>query len=167
MACPAGYGARAPPSLTAEPTIETEKKEFDSSSETTAVSVENLPPITLYPPAAEPDILKKQIMPEPIVLFISGEYAILYQWLKYGLARGSVDHSDFGARVFQRVITTVRYLNTVVYGTRKEKEAITRIIHRYHSRVKGSGDGKGGAYYADDPELHRYVQLRLSPFTVN
>ena len=29
-------------------------------------------------------------MPEPIVLMISGEYAILYQWLKYGLARGSV-----------------------------------------------------------------------------
>ena len=86
MACPAGYGRSLPP-----PTEdESGKQAIDSSSEKTAVATTELPPVTLYPPAAEPDILKRQIMPEPIVLMISGEYAILYQWLKYGLARGSV-----------------------------------------------------------------------------
>lgn len=85
MACPAGYGSALPPT-----DHEVENRSINSSSEKTMVSAAELPPVTLYPPAAEPDILKRQIMPEPIVLMISGEYAILYQWLKYGLARGSV-----------------------------------------------------------------------------
>ena len=71
------------------------------------------------------------------------------------------DHSDFGSRVFQRVITTIRYLNTVVYGTPAQATSITRLIHKYHSRVKGSGDDLGPAYYADDPELHRWTAATL------
>lgn len=116
MTCPAGYGENATLSLARDP-----EKHFHSDSDTT---VAPLPPITLDEPAAEPKIFL-DIMPEPIVLFTSGEYAILLQWLKYGLAGGSVGHSGFGARVFQRVITTVRYLNTIVYGTRQQKETIT------------------------------------------
>jgi uncharacterized protein (DUF2236 family) len=144
MACPAGFGTK-------RPIEDPQKATYSASNSSTATA---LPLLTLYPPLHEPDILKN-ILKEPIVLFISGEYAILLQWLKYGLARGSVDHSDFGARVFQRVISTVRYLNTVVFGTRHEKEAITGVVHRYHSRVRGTGDEKGEDYSADDPELHR------------
>lgn len=86
---------------------------------------------------------------------INSEYAILLQWLKYGLARGSVDHSDLGARVLQRVITTVRYLDAVVFGTRREQEATTIVVHRFHSRVGERVDETDGEYCADDPELHR------------
>jgi uncharacterized protein (DUF2236 family) len=133
---------------------ELNEKQSDTDSEKT------LPMVTLYPPTAEPKILL-DLMPEPIIGLLSGQFAIMMQWLKYGLARGSVEHSNFGARVLQRGIETGRYMTVTIYGTYEEKAAITGLVHKYHSRVKGKADEQGPDYMADDPELHRSAQLRL------
>ena len=129
-------------------------------------SEKTLPMITLYPPTAEPKILL-DIMPEPIIGMLSGQAAIMMQWLKYGLARGSVEHSDFASRVLQRGIETGRYMTVTIYGTYEEKKAITGLVHKYHSRVKGKADEQGPAYMADDPELHRYSHARLEMSAAN
>jgi uncharacterized protein (DUF2236 family) len=147
MTCPAGYTWKDLEEMSRE-------KVSDADSEKT------LPTVTLYPPTAEPKILL-DIMPEPIVGMLSGQFAIMMQWLKYGLARGSVEHSNFGARVLQRGIETGRYMTVTIYGTREEKEAITGLVHKYHSRVKGKADEQGPDYMADDPELHRWTAATL------
>ena len=150
MACPAGYTLKDLEELQAQ-----DEKYGETDGE------KKLPMLTLYPPTAEPKILL-DIMPEPIIGMLSGQAAIMMQWLKYGLARGSVEHSDFASRVLQRGIETGRYMNVTVYGTYEEKAAITGLVHKYHSRVKGKADEQGPAYMADDPELHRYVNHLFS-----
>lgn len=144
MTCPAGFTMK-------------DLEELNSNLQSKPnVAEKKLPQLTLYPPTAEPKILL-EIAPEPIIGMLSGQFAIMMQWLKYGLARGSVEHSNFGARVFQRGIETGRYMTVAIYGTYEEKAAITGLIHKYHSRVKGKADEQGPDYTADDPELHRLV----------
>ena len=53
---------------------------------------------------------------------------LLDSWFKYGLARGSVEHSDFASRVLKRGIETGRYMTVAVYGTYEEKAAITDLL---------------------------------------
>lgn len=108
----------------------------------------------------KPEILRKEIMPEP-AMFLASQYSILMQWCKYGLARGSIEHSDFASRVLRRLVTTTRYLNSVVHGSEEDQANISSVIHRYHSVVKADKDEQGDAYYADDPELHRWTAATL------
>ncbi|KIV99424.1 uncharacterized protein PV09_08856 [Verruconis gallopava] len=149
MACPAGYTIKDLDLSSGQ----TQDQENDNSEKT-------LPMVTLYPPTAEPKILL-DLMPEPIIGLLSGQPAIMMQWLKYGLARGSVEHSNFGERVLRRGIETGRYMTAAVYGTYEEKAAITSLVHKYHSRVRGKADEQGPDYMADDPELHRWTAATL------
>jgi uncharacterized protein (DUF2236 family) len=107
-----------------------------------------------------PDILKNEIMPEP-AMFLASQYSILMQWCKYGLARGSLENSEFASRVLNRLVNTTRYLNSVVHGDEEQQANIASVIHRYHARVKADKDDQGDAYYADDPELHRWTAATL------
>jgi uncharacterized protein (DUF2236 family) len=147
MACPAGY---------------TEKDlHLLNGAEHPGISNHDVEKaITMFRQVEEPTILQKEILPEPAMI-LAAQYAILMQWCKYGLARGSLEHSDFANRVLQRLITTTRYLNVAVYGTPEQKANITSVIHRYHSPVKGVADSQGEAYSADDPELHRWTAATL------
>lgn len=125
----------------------------------------DMQPITVYEPIAEP-ILLREIAKEPIFL-LGGQYAILLQFAHPGLAQGSLEHSDFAGRILNRLKTTTRFLVACVYGTPEEKEAIMGVIHRKHATVKGGGDeeskrlGAFDAYYADDPELHKWTAATL------
>jgi uncharacterized protein (DUF2236 family) len=58
-------------------------------------------------------------------------------------------------------LTTTRYLNSVVHGSEDEAASIASVIHRYHSVVRAEKDAQGDAYYADDPELHRWTAATL------
>jgi uncharacterized protein (DUF2236 family) len=116
--------------------------------------------VTAFKQICEPTILRTEIFPEP-VMFLASQYSILMQWLKYGLARGSLDHSDFANRVLRRLVNTTRYLNSVVYGDAEQQANIASVIHRYHKEVKAEKDAEGDSYYADDPELHRWTAATL------
>lgn len=132
MACPMGYSSKTLPVDGAE----AEKVE--------EIIIPERDP-EFFKPVAEPEILKT-ITPEAVFV-LGGQYAILMQFAHPGLARGSAEHSNFANRIIERLTTTTRYLNVAIYGTPEEKEAITSVIHRYHSRVRGEG------YYADDPGM--------------
>lgn len=87
---------------------------------------------------------------------LGGQHAILIQWLHLGLARGSIEHSNFATRILHCLKTTSRFLNAAVYGTPEEKASIFSVTHKKHSAVKG------GDYFANDPELHNGPQLPFS-----
>ncbi|KAF1817010.1 hypothetical protein P152DRAFT_453623 [Eremomyces bilateralis CBS 781.70] len=110
-------------------------------------------PIVLYDPVKEPHVLK-EFVGEPC-FFAGGQYAILLQFAHPGLARGSLEHSEFADRILNRLKTTTRFLTACVFGTPEERKAVFGIIHRAHSVVKGDG------YYADDPELHKWTAATL------
>jgi len=107
----------------------------------------------LFKPVTEPVILKG-LMKEP-AFALGGQYAILMQFAHPRLAKGSYLHSNFADRIMGRLITTARYLSCTVFGTPEEIAAITSVIHRYHSRVKGEG------YDADDPGTASAMMIQL------
>lgn len=127
MTCPAGYTWKDLEELNTR-----DEKQSDTDGE------KMLPMITLYPPTAEPKI-PLDIMPEPIIGMLSGQAAIMMQWLKYGFARGSVEHSNFAARVLQHEIETGRYMTVTVYDTYEEKAAITGLVHKVPQPVSKKG----------------------------
>jgi uncharacterized protein (DUF2236 family) len=147
MACPAGYTEKDLHLLNGAHPEKASEHDADEA-------------VVAFRAIAEPKILQKEIMPEP-VMFLASQYSILMQWCKYGLARGSVEHSDFASRVLRRLTNTTRYLNSVVYGDAEQRSNIASVIHRYHTRVKGDADSEGEAYNADDPELHRWTAATL------
>lgn len=164
MACPAGY---------------TEKDlHLLNSADHPGISQDDVEKARVnFRRVCAPDILKNEIMPEP-AMFLASQYSILMQWsvslvtismehsliacrCKYGLARGSIEHSEFATRVLRRLVNTTRYLNSVVHGSDEEQANIASVIHRYHAVVRADKDDEGDSYYADDPELHRWTAATL------
>lgn len=129
MACPAGYKAATP-----EKTVPFEKP-------------------VIFGTIVELNMLKNYV--EDSIFLLRGQYAILCQFAHPRLAEGSYKHSNFAARLLNRLKTTSCFLNAAVYGTQAEKEAIFSVIHGAHSSVKGEN------YYADDPELHKWTAATL------
>lgn len=120
----------------------------------------DIAPVTVYKPIAEP-ILLRTLVVEPIFL-LGGQYAILLQFAHPGLAQGSLEHSDFGSRILNRLKTTTRFLTAAVFGTDEEKAAIMGVIHRKHATVTGGGGDEGfEKYFADNPELHKWTAATL------
>lgn len=109
--------------------------------------------IHIYEPVVEPELLKT-ILSENVYIF-SGQVAILCQFANPALAKGSYKHSNFGARIPNRLTNTIRFMTAAVYGNQEEKELVFGIIHRYHARVKGDD------YDAKDPELHKWTAATL------
>jgi uncharacterized protein (DUF2236 family) len=111
------------------------------------------PPDYMYPPIAEP-ILLRSIISQDIYL-LGALFTILCQFAHPALAKGSYKHSQFAYRFQQRLQKTGCFLNVAVHGTDEEKRAIFGVVHKYHSRVKGDD------YSADDPELHKWTAATL------
>ncbi|KAI3320931.1 hypothetical protein HD806DRAFT_537995 [Xylariaceae sp. AK1471] len=131
MACPMGFGD----SSRGRPTLRTQEKPL------------------IYETIAEPTELRK--LATDAIFLLGGQFAIVCQFAHPALAEGSYKHSNFAYRIMNRLQTTARFLNAAVYGTMEEKQAIFSVIHQAHSEVKG------GNYYADDPELHKWTAATL------
>lgn len=101
----------------------------------------------------EPVELRKFV--DDAIFLTGGQFAIICQFAKPGLAEGSYKHSNFAYRILNRLQTTARFLNAAVIGDQHEKEAIFSVIHRAHADVRGDN------YSADDPELRK---IELVPF---
>ena len=102
---------------------------------------------------AQPNELRR--FAKEAIYLTGGQYAILLQWLHPGLARGSIERSDFEHRLLGQLQTTSRFLNACIFGTELEKRAIFHVIHQEHALVVGDG------HSADDPELHKWTAATL------
>jgi len=88
-------------------------------------------------------------------LLAGGARAILLQIAHPAVGRGVAEHSDFVARPFDRVRTTLTYVYCVTFGTAEEIEAVAAAVTAAHRRVTGAG------YRATDPELQLWVAATL------
>jgi uncharacterized protein (DUF2236 family) len=81
--------------------------------------------------------------------------ALLLQLAHPGIAQGVHDHSAYDTRPLDRLFGTIRAMNSVVFGSREEAEAVGDAIFRVHTHVNGPG------YDALDPELLCWVNATL------
>jgi uncharacterized protein (DUF2236 family) len=109
-----------------------------------------------------------RIVREPLLL-LSGGRALLLQVAHPLVAQGVVDHSQFEAQPFGRLLGTVNWVMEVVFGTTGEACRACERLARVHSAVKGELAAANAtpkiaaatAYDALDPALGLWVHATL------
>ena len=91
------------------------------------------------------------------VMLVGGLRALLIQALHPLAMAGVAQHSDFRVDPAKRLRGTVRYVHTVVYGSKPAARAAAARIQRIHEHVRGVDPVTGRAYDASDPELLTWV----------
>ena len=95
------------------------------------------------------------------VLIAAGGRAILLQLANPGVARGVAEHSDFESRPLDRLMRTLQYVYTVVYGSPAQLQAVVRSVSRAHAPVRSAPTDSRPSYSAFDPQLQLWVAATL------
>lgn len=103
-----------------------------------------------------PDSLTWRVHGDP-VLWVAGLRALYLQALHPAARAGVLEHSDFRADPWGRLLRTAGYVGTVSYGSTAEVQAAAAHVRRLHARVRGADARTGVTYRAEDPELLRWV----------
>lgn len=118
---------------------------------------------------------------EPILL-LAGLRALYLQALHPRAIAGVMQNSDYKADPWGRLLRTVKYVATVVYGTTEQAQAAGHRVRALHARMVASDPRTGERFRIDDPELLLWVHtsevesfvetarrsgLRLSPEDVD
>jgi uncharacterized protein (DUF2236 family) len=77
--------------------------------------------------------------------------ALLLQIANKPVGLGVAAHSDFTKRPVERARRTILYIYGMVFGDKKERQFISDLTHRIHSRIKGPNCG------ANDVDLQLWV----------
>jgi uncharacterized protein (DUF2236 family) len=112
-------------------------------------------------PAADTAPLRIRDIAAESVLVAAGGRAILLQLANPGVGRGVAEHSDFASRPLDRLVRTLEYVYTVVYGSPEQVQAVVRSVSRAHGPVRSAPDADGPAYSAFDPRLQLWVAATL------
>ena len=91
------------------------------------------------------------------ILWIAGLRALLLQAVHPAAMAGVLQHSDFRADPWGRLLRTADYVGVVTFGSTAEVAAIGARVRAIHRRVRGTDSETGIAYRADDPHLLRWV----------
>lgn len=105
-----------------------------------------------------------RVMGEPLLILGAGR-ALLMQASNPLVAQAAVDHSQYAADPFGRLMRTVRWVTVVSFGTRAEARAVCGEVNRLHVGITGRMPVAGAtpavparrAYRAADPRLLRWV----------
>lgn len=95
------------------------------------------------------------------VLVAAGGRAILLQLANPGVGRGVAEHSDFATRPLDRLVRTLEYVYTVVYGRADQVAAVVKAVSRAHGPVRSAPDASEPRYSAFDPRLQLWVAATL------
>jgi uncharacterized protein (DUF2236 family) len=98
------------------------------------------------------------------VLLVGGQRALVMQLAHPLVAAGVAEHSDFPARVLERLRRTLDLSLALIYGTESEAEAASAGIRAVHERVIGTAVGR--PYAASDPDLLLWVNATLVDTTL-
>lgn len=113
------------------------------------------------PPAGRPAPRRIGDIAAESALIAAGGRAILLQLANPGVGRGVAEHSDFASRPLDRLVHTLEYVYTVVYGSTEQVDAVVRSVSRAHKPVRSAPDADGPAYSAFDPRLQLWVAATL------
>jgi uncharacterized protein (DUF2236 family) len=112
--------------------------------------------MTSYDGLFDPDTVTWRVHADP-VLWVAGLRALLLQAVHPAAMAGVLQHSDFRADPWGRLLRTAAYVGTVSYGTRQEVADIGARVRSIHAKVRGADPATGVTYRADDPDLLCWV----------
>ncbi len=109
-----------------------------------------------------------RVVRDPMLL-LSGGRALLLQVAHPLVAQGVVDHSQFEAEPFGRLLGTVRWVMEVVFGTTAEARRACERLSQIHATVRGvlqpenatTEIAAAAPYDALDPQLGLWVHATL------
>jgi uncharacterized protein (DUF2236 family) len=114
-----------------------------------------------------PESMIRRIGNSPLMPVLGGGAAVLLQVAHPLVAAGVVEHSDYRAGLWQRLLRTLRALYLITYGTKDEAEQAGARVQHAHARVHGVTHEPlgpfpaGTPYSASDPELMLWVHATL------
>ena len=117
-------------------------------------------------PWFHPDSMIHRINQEALSL-LGGGCAILLQLAHPAVAAGVAQHSYFQSDPLTRLLRTLEFIHTLVFGSRSQTQQTLRQFHAMHARINGhlseaAGRFPEGAFYAArDPELKLWVYATL------
>ena len=94
-------------------------------------------------------------------LMVGAGYALLLQVAHPVVGAGVKEHSNFREDPWGRLVRTLDYTNTMVYGEPDEAVRMGRWVRNMHKRIKGV-DSQGRRYHALDPEAYPWVHATLA-----
>lgn len=95
---------------------------------------------------------------EPI-LVLGGLRALFLQSLHPRAIAGVMQHSGYRTDPWGRLLRTIDYVATTVYGTTAQAEEAGRRVRALHARLTGTDPVTGDRFRLDDPELLRWVHV--------
>jgi uncharacterized protein (DUF2236 family) len=109
------------------------------------------------PALASPNSVSWRVFKNPVTLFIGGAAAVLLELAEPHVRTGVWRHSGFRKNPLGRLRRTGLAAMITVYGARSVAGAMIADVRRMHERVRGVTPA-GEPYYANDPELLKWVQ---------
>ena len=105
-----------------------------------------------------PDSVTWRVHREPI-LGLGGLRALFLQALHPRAVAGVAQNSRFRADPWGRLMRTVDYVATTIYGTTAQAEAAGRRVRAVHARMSAVDPVTGQRFRVDEPELLRWVHV--------
>jgi uncharacterized protein (DUF2236 family) len=103
-----------------------------------------------------PDTVTWRVHADPL-LWVAGLRALLLQALHPAAMAGVLEHSDFRADPWGRLLRTADYVGTISFGTAAEAHTAASRVRGMHRQVAGVDRITGVRYRADDPDLLIWV----------
>ncbi|HWG93387.1 MAG TPA: oxygenase MpaB family protein [Mycobacteriales bacterium] len=120
------------------------------------MTAQPLPPAPADPGLFGPDSVTWRVHADPSMA-LAGLRALLLQALHPLALAGVLQHSDFRADPWGRLVRTAEYVGVVSYGTTRDAQRAAARVRGLHRRLSGVEPETGTPYRVDDPELLRWV----------
>lgn len=105
-----------------------------------------------------PGSMTWRVHAEPI-LALAGLRALFLQSLHPRALAGVVQNSSFRTDPWGRLVRTINFVATAVYGTTAQAEAAGRRVRAVHAGLTATDPVTGERFRIDDPELLRWVHV--------
>jgi uncharacterized protein (DUF2236 family) len=94
-------------------------------------------------------------------MLIAAGYALLLQVSHPTVGAGVTEHSQFAREPWRRLLRTLDYSYTMVYGGPLAAGAMGRRLRSFHKRIRGVG-ADGRPYHALEPQAYAWVHATLA-----
>jgi uncharacterized protein (DUF2236 family) len=94
-------------------------------------------------------------------LLVAAGYALLLQVSHPTVGAGVSEHSRFRDDPWGRLLRTLDYTYTIVYGGPQAAGEMGRRIHSFHTQIRGTGPD-GQRYHALEPQAYAWVHATLA-----